>query len=197
MKWFKITNNWLNHKIIYPLFSRIYWNFGIVDRYKENKTIVWHSNDNTIMNEYKFKKGDLKLMRSRLPNGEFVKYLAKTYQLRTILSLEDDYDQDMDVWCKEYGIEHITSLDHVSAKVIFQDTNDLNTYLDIISKEINFPMLIRCRAGADRTGVACALYRIEKQGWSNLMAWLEMLTFFHFPLKFKWASKFVLNYKKV
>lgn len=195
-KLFKAINRTINMRIIYPFLSRIRWNFGVVDRYKTDKSIVWHSKDNKCMNEYNFKKGDFKLMRSRLPNGEFIEYLAKNHQLRTILSLEDEYDIDMDKWCDEYNIEHITKLKHVSAKTIFANDVELTTYIDIISKDVNFPMLIRCRAGADRTGAACAVYRIEKQGWSNFHAWLEMFVYGHIPFKFKWASEFVLKYKK-
>jgi len=196
MSLFKTANNWINHKIVYPYLARIYWNFGIVDKYKSDMQLSYPYKDGSKVKKVLVKKGMPKLMRCRLPNGEFIKFLAEKYKLRTILSLEDDYDKDMDVWCKKYGIIHDTSLDHVSAKTIFQDTKDLKSYLKIMNTENIYPMLIRCRAGADRTGTACAIYRIEKQGWSNLGAWLEMLTFIHFPPKFPWITKFIFNYKK-
>jgi len=196
MSTFKKVNRWLNLKIIYPLFSRIYWNFSVVAKFNAPAALMRQGKDSSEAHTDLFMGNDAKLLRSRFPNGEFIEYLARKYRLKSILSLEDDYDKDMDIICAKYKINHIKSLNHISAKTIFQDEKDLKKYLKLIHNANNFPMLIRCRAGADRTGVACALYRIEKQRWKNFLAWLEMLTFFHVPFKFKWASKFVLNYKK-
>jgi protein tyrosine/serine phosphatase len=196
MSSFKDFNIWFNQKIWYPYFSRLYWNFGIVDRYKEDTILTFPIGDGSKTKTITYKKGMPRLMRSRLPNGEFIRFLAEKYQLRVILSLEDDYDTDMNVWCTKYNIIHNTELDYVSATSVFKDKKDLYKYISIINNRMNFPMLIRCRAGADRTGAACAIYRIEKQGWSNWKAWLEMLTYFHLPFIFPWPTKFILSYKK-
>ena len=170
----KDFNDWLNLKVIYPLFSRIYWNFGIIDKDRDGKP---------------------ELLRSRLPNGLFIKYLAEKYKLKSILSLEDDYDEDMDKWCEHYGIHHITVLNHCSAKNIFQNKEDLKLYLSLVHNTELHPMLIRCRGGADRTGAAVAIWRMEEHGWRNWLAWIEMLTYFHFFWKYKDTTKLVLEYK--
>jgi protein tyrosine/serine phosphatase len=187
-------NNWLNHKVVYPYLKRLYWNCGVVDRYMSDTSCERTHGDGSCISKTFHKKGSPKVLRSRLPNGEFIRYLAQKHHLRTIVSLEDDYDIDMDKWCKKYKIKHITTLNHVSAKTIFSDKKDLDTFYSIIDNALHYPMLIRCRAGADRTGVACAIYHIEKHHWSNIRAWLEMLLYGHIPFKFKHASSVVLGY---
>jgi len=196
MSLFKKANELFNEKIWYPLFSRIYWNFSVVDTFHSDVAIIRKKKSSSDVYTEVIPKGEAKLMRCRFPNGEFISYLAKKYKLKSILSLEDDYDKDIDTICAKFNINHIKSLDHVSAKTIFQDKKDLDLYLKIINDISNYPMVIRCRAGADRTGVACALYRIEKQNWNNLRAFLEMLTFFHAFFKFPWCRKFIMNYEK-
>ena len=44
-----------------------------------------------------------------------------------------------------------------------------------------FPVLIHCEGGADRTGIMVALYRIAFQGWDLKPARREMLRRFHLP----------------
>ena len=168
--WQKI-NDWINDNIVYRFFARVYWNFSIVDK----------SNGRPIV------------LRSRLPNGRFIRYLAEKYQLKSVLSLEDDYDEDMNKWLDEYGIRHITVLNHCSAKTIFEDADDFKLYWQLVNNEELQPMLIRCRGGADRTGAAVAAYRVLSQHWPKWKAWFEMLTFFHNPIKYKQPSRFLFG----
>jgi len=46
------------------------------------------------------------------------------------------------------------------------------------------PYLLHCQAGADRTGYVVAVYRICFEGWSPDSARMEMLRYYHLPLKF-------------
>ena len=72
-------------------------------------------------------------------------------------------------------------------------------YADVIRDSINlspgpskpdFPVLVHCAQGADRTGYVIALYRVCFEGWSESDARLEMLRFFHLPLRYPalWKS---------
>lgn len=45
----------------------------------------------------------------------------------------------------------------------------------IYADATNYPLLVHCEQGIARTGVAIALYRIEKQGWSGDAAVREMI----------------------
>jgi protein tyrosine/serine phosphatase len=46
-----------------------------------------------------------------------------------------------------------------------------------MGNEGNLPVLVHCSAGRHRTGYLCALYRIERQGWTKERALEEMLSF--------------------
>ncbi|OAI54806.1 hypothetical protein AYO44_03010 [Planctomycetaceae bacterium SCGC AG-212-F19] len=50
----------------------------------------------------------------------------------------------------------------------------IERFLEIMDDPANHPVLIHCRAGLHRTGVLCAVYRMEYQGWSQLDAMAEM-----------------------
>ena len=45
---------------------------------------------------------------------------------------------------------------------------------DLSDDKDDGPFLVHCRHGADRTGVACAMFRIVEQGWSRVDAIREM-----------------------
>ena len=44
--------------------------------------------------------------------------------------------------------------------------------------------LVHCKAGADRTGLFCALFRIFIQGWPVWKAKLETIAYGHIPFKY-------------
>ncbi len=54
--------------------------------------------------------------------------------------------------------------------------NAAQQFLDIMSDPITYPrpILVHCLAGKHRTGMMCALFRIEKQGWTKEQAIAEM-----------------------
>lgn len=54
------------------------------------------------------------------------------------------------------------------------DEYKFSRFLEIISDPANCPVFIHCRRGADRTGVAIALYRIKVQKWAVEDALNEM-----------------------
>ncbi len=47
-------------------------------------------------------------------------------------------------------------------------------FLKLVTDAKRQPVLVHCRAGADRTGVMCAVYRVVVQGWSKPDAIREM-----------------------
>lgn len=50
-------------------------------------------------------------------------------------------------------------------------------FFDTVDDPAARPVLVHCSAGRHRTGYLCALYRIERQGWSVDRAVAEMLSF--------------------
>jgi tyrosine-protein phosphatase SIW14 len=50
-------------------------------------------------------------------------------------------------------------------------------FLDVVSDPANRPVYVHCAYGRDRTGVMCALYRMEVCGWTREEAMEEMRAF--------------------
>lgn len=48
--------------------------------------------------------------------------------------------------------------------------------LAALDDEKNYPLLIHCAQGIERTGIAVAVYRMERMGWTSGQAVREMLT---------------------
>ena len=51
---------------------------------------------------------------------------------------------------------------------------NLDAFLRLTDDPSSGPILVHCFAGLHRTGVFCAVYRMERQGWSNADAIAEM-----------------------
>jgi len=46
--------------------------------------------------------------------------------------------------------------------------------IDFIGDKNNWPLLVHCKEGKDRTGLIIGLYRVKNQGWAAADAWAEM-----------------------
>ena len=51
----------------------------------------------------------------------------------------------------------------------------------LLTDEQNFPLLYHCQAGADKTGIITAMYRVEVQHWPLWKALVEMDLHYHIP----------------
>lgn len=107
------------------------------------------------------------LYRGAQPTEEGMKQLEKL-GIQTIVnlrSLHSNRDEMKDVNIP-YEHIHMTTLD--------PDTDDIISFLKIVSDSNNTPVFVHCRHGADRTGTVCAIYRIIVQDWSKDEAIEEM-----------------------
>lgn len=50
----------------------------------------------------------------------------------------------------------------------------LDEYLALMDDPTAYPVLLHCKAGLHRTGVLCAVYRLEYQGWTREAAFREL-----------------------
>jgi len=88
-----------------------------------------------------------------------------------------DSDAGEEAWCKQEGIRYLRL-----PPLHWQGEGDasppvesnLRKYLEFLSDETNYPILIHCFAGIHRTGAYCALYRMEVEGWDRDRAMEEM-----------------------
>jgi len=163
--------------VLYPHFKRIWFNFGVVD-YNDQ----WP-----------------RLMRCRWPSGYFIRYLMNNYGLKTMINLEDRYDEDIQPLIDSGELKVIKIWDYFSGTKgpTVNMTREMIEFMRGIAIDKDRPFLVRCQGGADRTGYFCAVYRIVIQGWPKWKAKLEMLTYFHLPFKYPkiWMAldEFLLN----
>lgn len=92
---------------------------------------------------------------------------------------------------KKMGIKSIVNLRYAhSDKKIFDEQDfkyfqipmkpavtideDVAAFLKIMSDKDNYPVFLHCHAGADRTGVMVAAYRMYFQGWTSRQALEEL-----------------------
>jgi len=75
-----------------------------------------------------------------------------------------------ELWCSNRGIRYVrlnpAAWDSPAGRA------NLDTFLRAVRDD--GPVLVHCFAGLHRTGVFCAVYRMERQGWSNAEAIAEM-----------------------
>jgi protein tyrosine/serine phosphatase len=99
--------------------------------------------------------------------------------IRTIVNFRDGtqpVDRAEEAYCLRSGIRFVRippkSWDGVpgSAEV----DAGVDRFLAVMSNPKNYPVLVHCMAGIHRTGAYCAIYRMEKEGWSNQRAIAEM-----------------------
>jgi tyrosine-protein phosphatase SIW14 len=50
----------------------------------------------------------------------------------------------------------------------------IRRFREIMTDPSNYPVLVHCLAGIHRTGACCAIYRMEKDHWTNAQAIAEM-----------------------
>jgi protein tyrosine phosphatase (PTP) superfamily phosphohydrolase (DUF442 family) len=109
--------------------------------------------------------------------------------IRTVINAQDEL-ADPDVvgnWfnsrtipeselCRQLGLRyvHIPPDLVTRRKVPGARPEAIEKFLEVMDDPANHPVLIHCRAGLHRTGVLCAVYRMEYQGWTQLAAMNEM-----------------------
>jgi len=81
-------------------------------------------------------------------------------------------------WCADRGIRYIRF--HPAAWDSTTTRANLETFLDLMDDSASGPVLIHCFAGLHRTGVFCAVYHMEHDGWTNDEAVAEMVSIGYF-----------------
>lgn len=113
-----------------------------------------------------FKVSD-RLYRSAQPTRKGMHNL-KRRGIVTVLNLRS-FHSDRD---ELEGIE--LASEHISMTAWSPKEEEIVRFLQIVSDSKKIPVLIHCQHGADRTGVACAAYRIVVENWSKEEAIREM-----------------------
>ena len=117
------------------------------------------------------------LYRSAQPTTHQISHLIDTVGLETILIVREglsDRVPDEVEYARGRGLNAV----HIPIKsrqpIPDRQVAEFFRYVD---DPANHPILVHCSAGRHRAGYLCALYRIERQGWTVERAMEEMLSF--------------------
>jgi hypothetical protein len=111
------------------------------------------------------------------------------FGIRTVINVQDDFPdpalnrtflnrktvRESEV-CARHGVRYIgLAPDLIVRRTVGpRHPKVIDQFLSILDDERNFPVLIHCKAGLHRTGILCAVYRMEYQGWSIDAAYAEL-----------------------
>ena len=117
------------------------------------------------------------LYRSGQPSPAGLGRLIHDYDIRTVVCFRDVEDGKAvvppDQWeegfCANLGINYVRMPLRVWSydKGVVPADENVRKFLDIMADPKNQPVLVHCFRGVHRTGTYCAIYRMERQGWSN------------------------------
>jgi len=81
-------------------------------------------------------------------------------------------------WCAQRGIRYVrlspAAWDGPASR------RNFDRFFEVVDDPARGPVLIHCFAGLHRTGVYCAVFRMERQGWTNDEAIEEMYAIGYF-----------------
>lgn len=101
--------------------------------------------------------------------------VARRYHLRAVLNLRGSnpgkpwYDDEIGL-CEDLGIEHVDFKMSAGSVVAPERVRELEALLRSLPK----PLLVHCKAGADRSGFAAALYELRVRGGPADDAWRQL-----------------------
>ena len=132
-----------------------------------------------------------KMFRSNQPYPFQIKSDIKKHKIKSIINLRGERH------CSSFYLEqdfcHKNNLKLYNFPISSRDLPDKKKLIDFntLLQKIEYPCVMHCKSGADRAGLAAALYLIYKQDYSLLHA-RKQLTFKH--LHIKYAKTAILDY---
>jgi tyrosine-protein phosphatase SIW14 len=143
----------------------------------------WRHDLATVRNFHVVQEGVL--YRSGQMSLDGLKRALHDYGIRTVITLRDathpgDGPPDLleEKFCKGADLNYVripprpwwASDGSVPAQ------EGIDTFRAVMADPANYPVLIHCFAGMHRTGAFCAVYRMERDHWTNAQAIAEMKT---------------------
>lgn len=119
-----------------------------------------------------------KIYRSAQPNPHGLQRVQQDIGIKTIINLRGEHVYKRDRHCRQEA--HFAKKNGIKVVVIgFRNPptdENVRDLLNVLDGPKNRPILIHCKQGLERTGLAVAVYRLERMGWTTGQAVREMLT---------------------
>lgn len=130
-----------------------------------------------------------RLYRSGQMTAEGFADAVKRYGIRTVINVQDDVPDPVlrkgwldfgrineKALCQQLGVSYVNLAPDLKPRNTPGGPRPevIDEFLALMDRETTYPALIHCKAGLHRTGVLCAVWRMEKQGWSRVAAFEEL-----------------------
>ncbi len=117
------------------------------------------------------------LYRSNEPDAQELTNITERYRIRTLLiareEKSEEFPDEVDV-AKRLGLKVLTI--PIRLRDPISDAQ-IRAFFECVDDPSNQPILLHCSGGRHRTGFLCALYRIEREGWTVNQAIERMLSY--------------------
>lgn len=112
--------------------------------------------------------------------GDFAR-LVEANHIKTVLCvrggasspLQNAWYRRETAYCADHGVKFVHA--PMTSANSERNVRGVKTFWEIIDDPANYPVLVHCEAGVDRTGVLSYLYRIYRQGWPEAKARKELM----------------------
>jgi tyrosine-protein phosphatase SIW14 len=134
-----------------------------------------------------------------------LKSVVHDYGIKTVVSLRDSVyvnDPPPDLAEENYCLAEAIKYVRISPRSWWAPDGSIpaeigvNRFLEVMDNPLNYPVLIHCFGGIHRTGAFCAVYRMDKQHWTNKQAIAELMAGGYKELTDDWdLLSFLENYQ--
>jgi hypothetical protein len=140
---------------------------------------------------------------------------VQRYHIKTFIQVQDEYpDPDLDrrflgggtikesELCRQLDVRYVYLPPDLleRPRIPAERPEAIDKFLAVMDNPANYPVLIHCRAGLHRTGVLCAVYRMEYDGYSSEEAIQELKAngFGEWPCTSAndYIKQYILTYKR-
>lgn len=99
-----------------------------------------------------------RLYRSAQPAPDFLLYLKKNYEIKTIVNLR----RKSEIFEKDFARKNDIRLINIPIRAFsrFPRLKDIEIFFDLFENRSNYPILLHCREGKHRTGFMVAAFQI-------------------------------------
>jgi tyrosine-protein phosphatase SIW14 len=110
------------------------------------------------------------------PTAESLARMQRVYGLKTVVNLRGARPEK--AWFRDEarGIDAtgVTWIQLRTSGIEPPEPEHLARFFEVVEDPANWPVFVHCESGMHRTGLVCAVYRMQYQGWDPERAFAEM-----------------------